>query len=226
MRLAALLALALCASAAGRRVEVTERIPIANNYERISGRVYFGADPKLPANRIVRDLEFAPLNSKGEVEFTAEFSLMRPVDPAKSNGTVLFEVSNRGGKGMLSRFTEPYVTKQGFTLAWLGWEWDIPAPSANLLPFNAPHFRSDALPAAGRVRSEFVPDKTVTSMPLGDRIMDPIPVARALAMYVRDSGDRPARRIDADKGKLPADGKSVEMSAGFEAARLYEFVYE
>jgi hypothetical protein len=226
MRLAALLALALCASAAVRRVEVTERTPIANNYERISGRVYFGADPKLPANRIVRDLEFAPINSKGEVEFTAEFTIQRPVDTSKSNGTVLFEVSNRGGKGMVSRFTEPYVTRNGFTLAWLGWEWDIPTSSVNLLHFTAPHFRPDALPAAGLVRSEFVPDKTVTAMPLGDRIMDPIAVNKAIALYVRESGDKPARKIDPGKWQLSADGKAVAMASGFESARLYEFVYE
>ena len=52
------------------------------------------------------------------------------------------------------------------------------------------------------MRSEFVPARTVTSMPLGDRIMDPIAVARPLALYVRDSGDRPSRKIDAGKWKL------------------------
>jgi hypothetical protein len=227
MRFAALLAaLALCAPAAVRRVEVTSRTKIANNYEQLSGRVYFGVDPKLAPNRIVRDLQFAPIDARGEVEFSAEFSLLRPADPAKRNGTVLFEVSNRGGKGMLGRFTEAYTAKQGYTLAWLGWEWDIPASSANLLHFTAPHLRPDALPASGLVRSEFVPTKTVTSMPLGDRFMDPIAVGKALALYVRDSGDRPARAIPADKWKLAADGRSVDMASGFEAARLYEFVYE
>lgn len=226
MRIAALFALALCASAAVRRVEVVQRSPIANRYEQITGRVYFGADPKLAANRIVRELEFAPVDARGEVEYSAEFVIMRPVDAAKSNGTVLFEVSNRGGKGMLSRFTESYVARQGFTLAWLGWEWDLPASSTNLLHFTAPHFRPDALPARGLVRSEFVSDKTVTAMPLGDRVMDPVAVAKALALYVRESGDRPARQIGADKWKLAADGKSVEMASGFEGARLYEFVYE
>src|SRR5437763_786322 len=78
----------------------------------------------------------------------------------------------------------------------------------------------------GRVRSEFVPDHTVTSMPLGDRIMDPIPVAKALALYVRDSGDLPSRKIASDQWKLGVDGKSVDMPAGFEAAKLYEFAYE
>lgn len=226
MRFAALFAVVLCAHGAVRRVEVTSRTPIANRYEQIAGRVYFGADPKLAANRIVRDLEYAPVNGRGEVEFSAEFVLMRPVDRAKSNGTVLFEVSNRGGKAMLGRFAESYVTREGFTLAWLGWEWDIPAGSANLLHFKAPHFRPDALPARGLVRSEFVPQKTVTAMPLGDRIMDPVPVGKPLALYVRDSGDRPSRKIDASKWKLAADGRSVEMASGFETARIYEFVYE
>src|SRR3954451_1553342 len=126
MRFAALLALAVASHAAVRRVEILDRTPILENYERITGRVHFGADPKLPANRIVRDLEFAPVNARGEVEFVAEFSLLRPRDPAKSNGSVLFEVSNRGGKGMLGRFnfTQPgefgdgYALQQGYTLAW------------------------------------------------------------------------------------------------------------
>src|SRR5689334_6710933 len=230
MRFAAFLALAVASHAAVRRVEVVDRTPISHNYERITGRVYFGADPKLPANRIVRDLEFAPVNSRGEVEFSAEFYLLRPKDPAKSNGTVLFEVSNRGGKGMLSRFNfsqpgefgDAYTMQQGYTLAWLGWEWDIPASASASLHLTAPHFRADALPAPGLVRSEFVPARTVTTMPLGDRVMDPVPVARPLALYVRDSGDLPSRKIASDKWKLSADGRSVEMSSGFETAKLYE----
>lgn len=234
MRIAALFAaVALCAPAAVRRVEVTERTPIANNYERVSGRVYFGADPKLAVNRIVRDLERAPVNARGEVEFSAEFTLLRPADPAKSNGTVVFEVSNRGNKGMLNRFNfsqpgefgDGYTMRQGYTLAWLGWEYDLPA-TPGLLHFTAPKFRRDALPAPGLVRSEFIPDKTVTTMPLGDRTMDPVPVGKPLALYVRDSGDSPAHRIDASKWKLAADGRSVEMASGFEQAKLYEFVYE
>src|SRR5512138_3519423 len=112
MRSLALLSLALLSHAAVRRVEVVERAPVAHGYERITRRVYFGDDPKAPANRIVRDLEFAPVNARGEVEYSAEFYLLRPADAAKSNGTVLFEVSNRGGRGMGSRFGEPNLEQQ------------------------------------------------------------------------------------------------------------------
>ena len=92
------------APAAVRRVEVTERAPLSHGYERIVGRVSFGANPKLAANHLVRDLQFAPVNRAGEVEFSADLYMLAPQDPAKSNGTVLFDGSNRGGKGMLSRF--------------------------------------------------------------------------------------------------------------------------
>ena len=87
-----------------RKVEIVERKPVSNGYERIVGRVHFGVDPKLAANRIIRDLEFAPLDRAGEVEFTADLYMLAPVDRARSNGTALFEVSNRGGRGMLNRF--------------------------------------------------------------------------------------------------------------------------
>src|SRR5580704_9446473 len=146
-----LLALAGPSSAAVRSVEITERTPVAGGaYERIDGRVHFGMKPALAANRIVRDLDLAQLNAAGEAECAADFSILQPGDAAKGNGTVLFEVSNRGGKGMLSRFDlargandlgDEWVMKQGFTLVWLGWEWDIPASNRGALHFTAPHYR-------------------------------------------------------------------------------------
>lgn len=241
--IASLCVLAGLAAGAVRSVEITERTPVLNGqafgntgaYERVAGRVHFGLDPKLAANRIVRDLDFAIVNPAGEVECVADFYLFKPVDPAKSNGTVLFEVSNRGGKGMLSRFTfargqadefgDKSVLEQGYTLVWLGWEWDIPASNRTALHFTAPHFRPGALPAEGLVKSEFVGDRTVTSFRLGDRTQDAIPVAKAIGLYVADQKGA-VKAIPAAKWKLSDDGQSVEMASGFEAGELYEFVYQ
>ena len=242
--LLALLALLLpAAQGAVRSVEIAERSVIldgqtmggAGAYERITGKVRFGLDPKLAANRIVRDLDFAAANAAGEVECTADLYMLKPVDAAKGNGTVLFEVSNRGGKGMLSRFDfaggaagdvgDKWLLDQGYTLVWLGWEWDIPAGDRDRLHFSAPHFRQEALPADGLVRSEFTPDRAVTRFPLGDRNQDAIPVARAVALYVGDSsGHRKA--VPAARWHLGADGNSVEMAGGFQPGQLYEFVYQ
>ncbi len=239
--LCAMLLLVPLAGARVRRVDVLERTPVVGGYERVVGRVHFGVDPKLAANRIVRDLQYAPVDARGEVEFSADLFLLRPADPAKSNGTVLFEVSNRGGKAMLDRFdfakgaSDPkgpedfgdrWLLEQGYTLAWLGWEWDIPGSARTSMHFQAPHFRPDA-PAAGPVRSEFVASRSTTRMPLADRNQIlPIAVAKPIALYERAAADVPARQIAADRWHLAADGTAVEMPSGFEAGSFYEFVYE
>src|ERR1041385_8219549 len=76
----------------------------AGAYEKIAGRIFFAVDPSLPANRIITDIDKAPRNAAGKVEFSADFYLLKPKEIAKGNGAVLFEVSNRGGKGMLGFF--------------------------------------------------------------------------------------------------------------------------
>jgi len=43
------------------------------------------------------------------VEFSADVYVLKPRDPAKGNGTILLEVPNRGGKGMLNAFVSPNV---------------------------------------------------------------------------------------------------------------------
>ena len=75
-----LLVLLSAAPAAVRSVEIVERTPVLDGqsfgksgaYERIVGRVHFGLNPKAAANKIIRDLEFAPVNANGEVECTAD----------------------------------------------------------------------------------------------------------------------------------------------------------
>src|SRR5688572_10138463 len=76
----------------------------AGAYERVRGRVRFALDPRLPSNAIIRDLSLAQTNAQGRVEFSADFFVLRPLDPAKGNGTAVLEVSNRGNKGLLGRF--------------------------------------------------------------------------------------------------------------------------
>jgi len=70
--------------------------------KKIVGRVYFAVDPANLHNRQIVDLDKAPRNANGEVEFSADLYLLRPKDTNKGNHAVLFEVSNRGGRGILS----------------------------------------------------------------------------------------------------------------------------
>ena len=52
-------------------------------YERLRGTAYYAVDPKAPAQAAVFDIENAPVNAKGLVEFSADFLILKPVDPAR-----------------------------------------------------------------------------------------------------------------------------------------------
>ncbi len=141
------------------RVAVTSRTVVANGmwfgaagpYEKIAGTVFFELDPAAPHNRAITDIDLAPRNARGRVEFSADLFILAPQDPARASGSVLFEISNRGGKGLLATFNratgsldpmEPghfgdgLLMRNGFTLVWVGWEFDVgPLP---LLSVKAP----------------------------------------------------------------------------------------
>jgi hypothetical protein len=60
---------------------------------------FFELDPADPHNQAIADIDLAPRNARGRVEFSADLFILAPQDPARASGSVLFEMSNRGGKG-------------------------------------------------------------------------------------------------------------------------------
>src|SRR5438046_3454052 len=83
------------ASAEVVKIEIQRRDD-AGTHERMIGRVHFAIDPNLPANRGIADLDLAPRNGEGKVEFAADVLFFRPKEPTRTRGTVFFEVVNRG----------------------------------------------------------------------------------------------------------------------------------
>src|SRR5580765_2130317 len=170
------------ASAEVVRIEVQSRSDLlggqvfgaAGPYEKLSGRIFFAVDPALPANRIVADLGKAPPNAAGKVEFSSDFFLIKPKRIERGNGAVLYEVSNRGGKGMLGFFNhatgsvdpasaadigDGFLMKQGFTLLWVGWQFD-PPNRPGLVRVYPPTASDNGRPIRGPVRSDFVVTET------------------------------------------------------------------
>ena len=68
------------------RVEIQKREDVlsgksfgsAGPYEKLIGRVYFAVDPSNPHNQIIADIDKAPRNADGKVEFTADLLTMWP----------------------------------------------------------------------------------------------------------------------------------------------------
>ncbi len=222
---------AVLSHAAVTRVDVTQRIDMPQvNYEQITAKVYFAVDPKLPANKIIVDLDRAPRNDKGLVEFSADLVVMQPKNAAKSNGTALLEISNRGGKGLVSMFDlaqgredlgDRLLFEAGYTLVWVGWEFDVPDRTG--MKLYAPAIQG----ITGPVRSEIIVDRRATSASLADRAQIPYAVAdqASATMTVRDGVNKARTTIARDQWKFSGDATSVEYSAGFEPGRIYEVVY-
>jgi len=213
------------------RIEVSERSDVqdgktfasAGPYERIAGKAYFAVDPNLPANKIITDVAKAPRNGDGLVEFAADFDCLKPRDPRHGNHTVLFEVSNRGGKGMLGTFGDDFLMEQGYTLVWLGWEFDVP-PGPSLLRLYAPVAQG----ITGLVRSEITVDHKEMRRSLGDRSQLAYPVLNpddpGLTLTVRDHADSPRRAVARETWHIEG-GTHIVMPAGFEPGKIYELVY-
>jgi len=214
-------------------------------YERITGKVNFTIDPKLPANRIITDIDLAPRNEEGMVEFSADFYVLKPTDPKLGNGTILFEVSNRGGKGMVGMFNDApgtrdpreardfgdaFLLERGFTLVWLGWQFDVPH-QPELLRLFAPIAKGEGGQSiTGLVRSEHIADGPAGGFSLADRTHLPYPVANPndpdAQMTVRDSCAGARTVIPRAQWKFNEDLGSVTVTGGLKPGRIYEVVYQ
>ena len=212
--------------AAVKKIYVVERTDAPRNYERITAKAHFSIDPRLPANQIIRDIGMAPRNAEGLVEFSADLEVLKPRDPSTGNGTILYEVSNRGGKGMLNMFErdgDQYLLEQGYTLVWLGWQPDL-TTQGNLLRLEVPKAKG----ATGIVRSEYVPSAKVDVYSLGDRTMQAYPVSDpndpATQMTIRDAPDGSRRVIPRAQWRF-VDETRVGLTGGFLPGKLYDVIY-
>ena len=93
-------------------VEHTETLG-HDGYQKLTGHVYGELDPKLPLNAIITDLEFAPRNARGMVEYVATFTIVKPADMAKASGVLLYFVPNRGRINLTGRWIPRRRPKTG-----------------------------------------------------------------------------------------------------------------
>jgi hypothetical protein len=246
-----MLAASLIATAADARVvslEIQKREPVlsgkafggAGSYEKLVGKVHFALDPKLAINKNIVDLNLAPKNAKGEVEFTADFFMFKPSDPKKGNHRLFYEVGNRGGKSMLGYFQKAKNSKdptsadeigdgalmnQGWTLLWMGWQWDVPTGQMRM---DQPIATENGKKIIGLVRGNFIPNDHSATQPLADRNHFAYPIddpnAPENVMTVRDNSADPAQTIPRAKWHFVGES-GVSLDGGFQLGRIYDVIY-
>jgi hypothetical protein len=214
-------------------------------YERLTGTAYFEVDPADCRNAIIFNLDRAPRNAAGNVAFDAPIVIVKPVDMAKSNGKLFYDVNNRGMSELMQvpdfTKTNGQVAQQlrmGFILVDAGWHGDgIPNPY-QLFPNFPVATQPNGEPITGRLRLEFSVVAPAFSQPLAQfwRPYEPADTDTAASTLVmRRRADGAAVPIASDKwafGMLAEAGGQVVPTTtdiclfdGFSPDYLYELIY-
>src|SRR5580658_2439990 len=221
----------------------------AGAYVRIKGVARGTLDPAAPENAGIVDLDKAPRNEKGLVEYATDFDILRLKDPLRGSGILVYDVPNRGAKRIFNllddipandpaRTNDPktkedaglgFCLGRGYSLAWSGW--DPGAPRANAgLGAEFPAALESGKPIVRRIRDEFhfgtraAGDGSIRRLSYPAASIDQ-PAAR-LTVRARESD----RRIDIPRDEWEfLDDRTIRMlpvGRNFAPIKIYELWYE
>jgi len=113
--------------------------PGVGQYEKVVGKAFGEVDPFDTKNAVIVDIQLAPRNAGGKVEYSFDFYILKPIDLSRGAHKVMYEPPNRGGKtwGNFGRMpggndpgsvTDPtvlanaFLMPRGYTMVWSGWD--------------------------------------------------------------------------------------------------------
>src|SRR4051812_6879301 len=221
----------------------------AGAYVRLRGTARGMLDPNAPENAGIVDLDKAPRNAQGFVEYATDFDILRPKDMHRGSGILVYDVPNRGSKRIFNllddvpandpaRTNDPktkedaglgFCLGRGYSIVWSGW--DPGAPRANHgLGAEFPTAMENGRPIIGRIRDEF----HIGTRSPGDgsqrRLSYPAASTdkRTARLTVRDREADPRIEIQADQWEFVDDRTIRLLPEGrkFEPFRIYDFWYE
>jgi hypothetical protein len=222
-------------------------------YRRIEAIARYAVDPEHAANASITDLELAERAADGRVLFDGDISMLVPDDLAKACGALMVEVPNRGNRIATRSFNQApfdltptddinmgdgFLMRHGWCIAWVGWQWDMPA-CIERLGLRAPQVSPAQRGAATHMHLRIQPDQLSDSYTLTDHHVGavgqhaPIPPIDAddpqaqllVREHLRDRGNR----IDRQRWRFAADDNGnidrVALDGGFEPGRIYDLLY-
>jgi hypothetical protein len=221
----------------------------AGPYLRVRGTAKGELDPAAPHNQGVVDLDKAPRNARGLVEYETDFFMLRPEGPSQTHGVLVYDVTNRGRKRLFAMLddapgespaeaNDPKTARdagigfslgRGYSLLWSGW--DPEASSANNgLTARFPTAMENGRPVSGRIRHEFhIGTRTPGK---GDIVRLPYPAVstdtRQARLTVRDRESDTRTEVPAEAWEF-ADAQSIRLLPQgrlFAPFKIYELWYE
>jgi len=110
-------------------------------YEKLRGRAFGEVDPDDPRNAVITDLKLAPRNARGNVEYSMDVFILKPIDLTKGNHKLFLDFNNRGDIRVAALNDAPlsnnptkaaqagtgFVMNLGYTIVGHGWDFGAAA---------------------------------------------------------------------------------------------------
>ena len=213
-------------------------------YEKLTGRAFGEVDPRGPESRDIVDIEHAPRNARGMVEYDTGIVILRPIDARQGNRRLFYELTNRGVILSLSAFNNSpnpstvdptatdagngFLMREGYTILYTGWDLSAVGPFSSNFPVAT---QRDGSPIVGPAVEELIFDSLPpTPQPTSAALTYPaasLDTTRATLTVRTRFGDAqtaiPAtswRFVDAKTIQLLPDGTQ------FQPGHLYELAYQ
>lgn len=202
-------------------------------YDRIKARVTVAVDPRDRRNDAIADLGMAPRNADAKVEAVSDVEILKPSDPKRANGKLLYEAVNRGNKlapGVFNDATSNALTKaadagngyllrEGYTLVWSGWQGDLKA-APGTLALAVPTLQG----VSGRIIEELTFDN-VTSPVVAPLAWPSSELGTAKLVVRARWNDQPASPDDMSFRFVDPSRVEIKRPSGYDGGALYQLEY-
>jgi hypothetical protein len=212
-------------------------------YDKLVGRAFGEVDPRALENRAITDLDLAPRNARGMVEYDTGIIVLRPIDPARANRRLFHELTNRGVILSLRALndspnpstTNPtaadagngFLMRQGYTILFTGWDLSAVGTFASHYPIAT---RRDGSPVVGPSIEELIFDNPPAAQPTTATLTYPAATldTTQATLTVRSHYDDAQTAIPATGWRFN-DARTIQLlpeGTRFESGRLYELAYQ
>lgn len=218
----------------------------AGQYEVLVGKAYGELNPSDPHNAIIQDINLAPKNAKGNVEYMATFQITKPIDMSKASGFMWHDVPNRAGRLTIIP-AERNFGDVGLSSGWQGDNIGATAPKDNNDYVTVPVAKnadgsSITGPVLGRIMNASGPNSEMMFTHTNPIPYKPFSLDTSKATMISRARETMDGKIEGEKTIASSDWAFAKCDAehpfpgtpdpaqicvkgGFEPNRVYQIVY-
>ena len=219
-------------------------------YEKLTGIARCEVNPANTLNKVIVNIDKAPRNAKGFVEYDVDFIVYKPVDMNRGNRRILYDTINRGRPIVFSAFNggmpgNGFLMEQGYTIVASGWQAPYPLDGVSQfdvglgsrLPVDTPTLKarlpiaknSDGSPVTGMSREFYyntasnIPDKDGTLVKYLTYPASTLDKGKARLTVMANERDKPKEIPEwryIDEWRI-----TFKKPAGYDNGALYEFIF-